>query len=214
MCKGDMSKWPTLLQAAVFADRITTRRATGFSPYYLLHGTHPLLPCDLAEATFMVPQLAREMTDVELLIARIRQIAKMPEDQNRARSTLVKSRFKSKEAFEAKFGRRIQRTSFKPGEWVLLRNNPEENTVAITRKTNNRYMGPYCVVRETQGKAYVIKEPNGSVLRTSVAAFRLIPYLKREQLDGWARMIEALDQEPVDEVGNADQELVSEAETE
>ena len=55
MCGNNISKWPSLLPATIFTDRITVRRATGFSPYYLLHGVHPLLPCDLTEATFMVP---------------------------------------------------------------------------------------------------------------------------------------------------------------
>ena len=41
MCGKNLSKWPSLLQAALFADRITVRRATGFSPYYLLHGVPP-----------------------------------------------------------------------------------------------------------------------------------------------------------------------------
>ena len=40
---------------------------------------HPTLPCNLAEATFMVPQ-KEHMTDVELLTFQICQIAKMPED--------------------------------------------------------------------------------------------------------------------------------------
>jgi transposase InsO family protein len=195
MCEGNISKWPTLLPAAVFADRITIRRATGFSPYYLLHGTHPLLPCDLAEATFMVPQFKDRMTDIDLLIARTRQIAKMPEDLARAKNTLQKSRFRSKEAFEAKFGKRIRRTAFSPGELVLIRNNHNEKTVSIKKKIENRYMGPYRVIRETQGKAYVLEELNGNILRTSVAAFRLIPYVKREHLDGWARIVEEEDQE-------------------
>lgn len=193
MSGGDISKWPLLLPAALFADRITTRRATGFSPYYLLHGVHPLLPCDLAEATFMVPRFKEHMTDVDLLIARTRQIAKMPEDLARAKDTLQKSRFRSKEAFEAKFGRRIHRTSFTAGELVLLRNNQNEKTVSIDRKIQNRYMGPYRVVRETKGKAYILEELNGNLLRSSVAAFRLIPYIKREHLDGWARIVEAWD---------------------
>lgn len=193
MCGGDLTKWPSLLPAALYADRITARRATGFSPYYLLHGVAPLLPCDLAEATFMVPRFKENMSDTDLLIARIRQIAKMPEDTARAKNTLEKSRFKSKEAFEAKFGQRIRRTSFKTGELVLIRNNPNENTVSINRKVKNRYMGPYRVVRETQGKAYVLEELNGTVLRTTVAAFRLIPYIKREQLDGWAQLVDAWD---------------------
>ena len=56
-------------------------------------------------------------------------------------------------------------------------------------------MGPYCVVKETRGKAYVLEELNGNMLQTMVAAFRLIPYVKREQLDGWAQLIEAWDQD-------------------
>jgi transposase InsO family protein len=203
MCGGDISKWPSLLPAATFADHITVRRATGFSPYYLLHGVHPLLPCDLAEATFMIPQLKDRMTDVDLLIARIRQIAKMPEDVARARNTLLKSRFRSKEAFEIKFGRRIQRTSFKPDELVLVRNSPNERTVAIARKVQNRYMGPYRVVRETKGKAYVLAELNGNILRTSVAAFRLIPYVKREHLDGYARLVTTWDGNQSEETGGS-----------
>ena len=199
MCGKNISKWPSLLPAAIFADRITTRRATGFSPYYLLHGVHPLLPCDLAEATFMVPRLTDQMTDTDLIAARTRQIAKMPDDLNRAKETLQKSRFRSKEEFEAKFGRRIHRTSFKSGELVLIRNTPNENTVSINKKIKNRYMGPYRVIRETQGKAYVLAELNGDTLRTTVAAFRLIPYVKREHLDGWARVIEALDQDRTEE---------------
>ena len=195
MCSNDISKWPSLLQAALYADRITVRRATGFSPYYLLHGVHPLLPCDLAEATFMVPRLRDQMSDVDLIAVRTRQLAKMPEDLARAKETLQKSRFKSKQAFEKKFRQRLQRTSFNPGELVLIRNNTNEKTVSINRKIENRYMGPYRVVRETRGKAYVLEELNGNVLRTSVAAFRLIPYVKREQLDGWARLIDVWDQD-------------------
>jgi len=65
-------------------------------------------------------------------------------------------------------------------------------------------MGPFRVVRETQGKAYVLEELNGNVLRTSVATFRLMPYIKREHLDGWAKLVEAWDEdqsESEDETG-------------
>ena len=204
MCGNNISKWPSLLQAALYADRITTRRATGFSPYYLLHGVHPLLPCDLAEVTFMVPRMKEGMTDEDLIIARTRQIAKMPEDLARAKATLEKSRFQTKERFNKRFEQRIRHTAFKPGELVLVRNNQLEKTVSINRKIRNRYMGPYRVIRETKGKAYVLEELNGNVLRTSVAAFRLIPYIERGHLNGWARLIEAWDQDPEASVGTSD----------
>lgn len=75
ICKGDPTAWPKHLQAAIFVNRITTRRSTGYSPFYLLHGTHPLLPCDLADATFLGPGFRSGMSDEELLAAQTRQLA-------------------------------------------------------------------------------------------------------------------------------------------
>ena len=99
----------------------TTRRATGFSPFYLLNGTHPLLPCDLAEATFMVRDFTPGMEESDLLAARIKQLLKLPEDVAHAASVLKKSRFRSKEAFEKQFGRRLIQSEYQPGGLVLLR---------------------------------------------------------------------------------------------
>ena len=186
MCGGRIKDWPKLLSAAIYADRITTRRATGYSPFYLLHGTHPLLPCDLAEITFMVRSFTPGMSEVDLLASRIRQLLKLPEDVERAAATLAKSRFQSKEAFEKKFHRRLVQSEYKPGELVLLRNTSVEDSVSIDRKVVDRYMGPYEVVRQTKGGSYVLAELSGTPLRTSVAAFRLIPYIKRRDLDTWA----------------------------
>ena len=188
MCNGRMQDWPNVLVAAVYADRITTRRATGFSPFYLLHGTHPMLPCDLAEATFMVKDFTPGMDDVDLLAARIRQLMKLPEDVKRAAAVLKKSRFRGKEAFEKKFEKRMIRVEFQPGELVLMRNNSIEDSVSIERKVANRYMGPYEVIRRTRGGAYVLAEMSGTPLRTSVAAFRLIPYIQRQELNDWYRV--------------------------
>jgi len=186
MCEGRIKEWPSILQAAIYADRITTRRATGFSPFYLLHGTHPLLPCDLMEATFLVKDFTPGMREVDLLAARIRQLLKLPEDIQRAASVLKKSRFKSKEAFEKRFEKRLIQSVYQPGDLVLLRNNSIEDTVSIDRKVTNRYMGPYEVVRQTKGGSYVLAEMSGTPLRTSVAAFRLIPYIQRKELNSWA----------------------------
>ena len=207
LCGKDLSQWPLLVPAVCYADRITIRRATGFSPFYLLHGVHPVLPCDLADATFMVTEFKSGMTDEELLMARTRQILRMPQDVEKARYILKKARIRSKEAFEAKFSRRIQKEPYAPGTLVLIRNTPIENSVSIERKTANRYMGPYRIVRRTQGGSYVLEELNGNLLRHTTAAFRLIPYIQRKELD-------ALDQEPNSEAeelnmeyGNLDQEL-------
>lgn len=70
-CGGQISKWPEKLPLAVFADRITVSRVTGFSPYQTLHGCDPILSFDLAEATFLVEGFYSGMTTVELLTLQI-----------------------------------------------------------------------------------------------------------------------------------------------
>ena len=189
-CDGDLSQWPKYLQAAVFADRITTRRATGYSPFFLLHGVHPMLPCDLSEATFLSTLFTKDMSTEDLLAARVQQLAKMPQDLAHARKILKQSRFQSSQAFKKKFGRRLIMQVHEPGTLVLVRNVPMENTMSINRKTTCRYMGPYLVVKQTKGKSYKLKELDGTKLKTPVAAFRLIPYLKREDLGKWKRRME------------------------
>ena len=66
-CKGNVNKWPDHVSHAFFADRVTIQRATGFSPFYLLHGVHPVLPFDLAEASFLVEGFQKQMSTSDLL---------------------------------------------------------------------------------------------------------------------------------------------------
>ena len=183
LCRNDIAQWPSMVAAACYADRITVRRATGFSPFYLLHGVHPFLPCDLADATFMVTDFKPGMTDEELLKARTRQLLRLPQDVEKARKTLHQSRIRSKQAFEKKYSRRLQKSTYEPGTLVLIRNVPVENTMSIERKTTHRYIGPYSIVRQTQGGSYILQELNGTLLRHTVAGFRLIPYIRRQELD-------------------------------
>ena len=114
----------------------------------------------------------------------------MPEDLAQAKKTLKLSRFRSKEAFERKFGQRLIKERHQPGTLVLVRNVPLENTMSINRKTHCRYMGPYQVVQQTKGNSYILQEMDGTELQTAVAAFRLIPYLKREELGKWKQRID------------------------
>lgn len=52
-CTGDAKgTWPRYIHAVLFAMRVTVSRATGFSPYYLLYGAHPVFSFDLTEVTW------------------------------------------------------------------------------------------------------------------------------------------------------------------
>lgn len=172
-----ISSWPTLVPHAFFADKCTTRRSTGFSPFYLLHGVHPVLPFDLTEATFMVDGFHQNMSSIDLLTLRIRQLAKREDDLAQASDTITRTRIASKEVFERKFAYRLRQEPISPGSLVLVRNNRVEKS--LDKKDKQRYLGPFEVVRLTRGGSYVLKELDGSIMRHSFAAFRLLPYLPR-----------------------------------
>ena len=203
-----------MVPVAVYADRITVRWATGYSPYFLLHGVHPLMPGDLADATFLVTDFRPGMSTAELIEARTRQLLRLPQDVTKARNTLKQSRLRSKEAFETKFARRICRDEYKTDTLVLIRNNPIENSVSIERKTANRYMGPYRIVRRTQGGAYILAEMDGALLRHHVAAYRLTPYIQRNEIDEIANDLDISsepatesDSDQSDDINNEDPQL-------
>jgi hypothetical protein len=52
---GDQSRWSNIFQSVIWADHITTRRQLGCSPYFAATGTHPLLPLNIIEATYLIP---------------------------------------------------------------------------------------------------------------------------------------------------------------
>lgn len=177
-CEGNINKWPEKVAHVFFADRVTTRRATGFSPYYLLYGVDPVLPFDLTEATYLVPGFQRGLTTVELLALRVRQLEKKEDDMDRAAETIRKSRMHSKEAFERRFHNRLTKREYKEGDLVLVRNKAIEED--LDRKHKPRYLGPFEVVRRTKGGSYVVKELDGSISRRGIAASRLLPYYVRD----------------------------------
>ena len=176
-CKGKISSWPEQVPRAFFADRVTIRKATGYSPFYLLYGVEPTLPFDLTEASFLVT-FRQNMAPEDLLAARIRQLEKKPEDLEKAAATLEKSRLKSKAQFEKRFFTRLVKDSYEPGTLVLLRNSRIEKE--LNRKSKPRYLGPYEVVTRTQNGAYILKELSGAIGKTPIAAFRVIPYISRK----------------------------------
>ena len=176
-CRGNESRWREVLSQVFWAERVTIRRATGYSPYYMVHGVHPLLPFDILEATYLNPDQDFRISTEELIATRAQQLAKRPEDLSAMRDTVSKSRQKNLERFEKRHGSRIIDFDFPPGALVLVRNSRIED--ALNRKTKPRYNGPMVVVRKTAGTSYVVAELDAAESQLRVAGFRLIPYFPR-----------------------------------
>lgn len=182
-CEGDVKKWPQYVDLAFFADRITTRRQTGFSPYFLAYGVDPILPMDLTEWTFQSEGFREGMTSEQLLTARMRQLARRQDDLDAAAERLLRSRWGSKERFEMEYEARLQGIDHQKGALVLVRDMSLFNTFSLTKKTAPRYLGPFVVERRTRGGSYILRELDGTLSRRGIAAFRLLPYLKRGNLE-------------------------------
>ena len=177
-CEGNISRWPDYVYHAFFTDRVTISKSTGFSPFYLLYGQHPVLPFNLFEQTHMSPKFYPNMSTTDLLALRIKQLYRKHEDIHQASEALIKTRLKSKEEFERKYLRRLVTDDYTEGALVLLRNSQIEKS--MNRKTRPRYLGPYQVVRRTKGGSYILRQLDGAVFRQGVAAFRLVPYYTRD----------------------------------
>lgn len=139
----------------------------------------PALPFDLFEFTFLVDGFYSNMTSIDLLVFRIQQLEKREEDLEKAAATLAAMRFTSKRQFERRFAHRLTNKEFIQGELVLVRNTQIEKE--LDHKAKPRYLGPYVVERRTRGGAYELREADGTRLRDSVAAFRILPYILRNQ---------------------------------
>ena len=75
-CNGEITQWPSLAHHVFWADHITTRKSTGYSPYYMAHSIEPLLPFDISEATFMSPEVSHCLETHKLIAIHARQLAK------------------------------------------------------------------------------------------------------------------------------------------
>ena len=180
-CEGTKSKWRQVLPQVFWAERITIHKATGYSPYYMAHGVHPLLPFNIVEATYLAPKQDFGVTTEELIAIRARQLAKCPEDIANMQEKVTAYRRKAIEHFEKDHISRIKDFDFSPGDLVLLRNSRIKES--LNRKTKPRYIGPMLVVCRKRNTSYVIAELDGAQSQQHVAGFRLIPYFLRHRTE-------------------------------
>jgi len=173
-CNGDDSSWPTVAPFAFWADHATTRKSTGHSPFFMAHGVEPILPFDIIQATFLVPDLTQPLSTEDLLATRIRQLQKRPADLAVIHDRITASRHASVCQFEKHYANTIRDFDFAPGSLVLVRNSN-----LTMDKMKPHYLGLMIVLQRTRNGAYQLGKLDGAVSQLRYAAFRLIPYHTR-----------------------------------
>src|SRR5207248_753889 len=102
LCQGDFSKWTKYLHLVLWADRVTVRRSTGFTPYSLVYGADPLLPIELSVPTWSVLPWDSVQSTSDLLAIRARQLERREDDLEEARQRLRRTRNANKDYFDAR----------------------------------------------------------------------------------------------------------------
>ncbi|RPD52655.1 hypothetical protein L227DRAFT_617658 [Lentinus tigrinus ALCF2SS1-6] len=120
------------------------------------------------------------LSTAELIARRAIALQKRPQQLEHLRSEVFCLRVEAARKFERDNRFTIRNFDFKAGRLVLMRNTAIEKS--LNRKMRARYLGPYVVVSRNRGGAYIVAELNGAVFDRPVAAFRLIPYLAREDV--------------------------------
>ncbi len=163
--------WPQHLHAVLFAMRTTTSRATGFSPFYLLYGQHPVFSFDAEEITWQTLDWDAVRTHEDLIEIRARQIQRRDANLEQAHERLRASRKRAIEDQAKRHHYQFDFADYEEGMYVWLRESRLDEIKG--GKGEWTYAGPYIIHEKRANDSFILRELSGAVLKGHVNIRRL-----------------------------------------
>jgi hypothetical protein len=168
------SKWHRGFYATLWAKHITPRQTMGYSPYFATHSLHPILPFNIDKATYLLPPPDKILTTEDLIVRRACQLQRRLTNIEDLRKKVHQARLENMHCFALKHPTKIKNYKFTTSDLVLVRNTAIEKS--LDRKMRLQCLGPYIVISCNTGGAYILADLDGTVLKNTISAFRVIPY--------------------------------------
>jgi hypothetical protein len=169
-------KWREFLPLVLFADRVSTKRTTGYTPFELVFGQQAILPVDLEFETFLGIDWWKIKSTQELLEARVFQLQSRDKKLQQAHAKLIKTRQQSINYWDKK---KENREPLQKGDLVLVYNKSLDSQWG--KLFENKWNGPYRVVSQLPGGSYTLAELDGAELARKYAASHVKLFYKREE---------------------------------
>ena len=110
----------------MWADRITVRKRLGCSLYFITTGSHPTLPLDIVEATWLVDLPSGKLSTADLLGYQARVLAKHKDHIEDIRQKVSDQKLANLHQYEKEHQYKIKAYNFKPGALMLVQNTAIE----------------------------------------------------------------------------------------
>jgi hypothetical protein len=160
--EGDQKRWSLGVYSVFWAERVTPRKHMGCSPYFTVTGAHPILPFDIAKATYLQPPPNSIMSMTNLISRCTITLQKCSADVNNLYSKVYQAQLKAAQWFEQQHLHTLKDFDFQRNSLELMRNTQIEKS--LNKKMRARYIGPLIVVSCNYGGAYILTELDGTVL--------------------------------------------------
>src|SRR5579862_3855582 len=159
--------WTRYLALALWADRITTRRTTGYSAFELIYGRECHLPVQLAVESWSLVEWDDVKSHEDLIIARMRQLDERVTMEDIAARNQRRVRTQNKAYFDAAARIHPEDHEIKTGDLVLIfRPSMLPKTRSRDLKLDERWQGPYGIREKPPDSTfYLLEELEGAPLK-------------------------------------------------